>query len=341
MTFRIKNIHIFTVVMVYISIFGYLFYAKNLQTEKVAELSSQKRALSELSENFALVQGAHHKTLMGSFYRVTMLAPSQQLMGGELLSDIGVSNPYRLTRVSPLFPKLKELFSGFRTLAKEKLPLIKGLEAQSSLLSSDIEKQVAKIKSGQSERNINFLQVASSLGKLQNQVNLNFLSASLVMKNITYFMFLLKGLIFSSLTFWVLLLSFNFRRAEDGSVSMDSTKSKVALIVDDEESVWDTFEVLLDEVGYKCIFAKDGVAALDVLEGRDVDIIFSDIFMPNMGGDVLLQKLHERGINIPVILMSCDPKRPKSLEGEEAGKIFTKSELLTLLSAGSLQGIAA
>ncbi|MDA1312638.1 MAG: response regulator [Acidobacteria bacterium] len=59
--------------------------------------------------------------------------------------------------------------------------------------------------------------------------------------------------------------------------------------------------------------AADGAAALEVLSGNAVDMIFCDLNMPNMDGETFVAKkmLDERIRSIPVVIVSTDSSRDR------------------------------
>ena len=67
--------------------------------------------------------------------------------------------------------------------------------------------------------------------------------------------------------------------------------------------------------------AGDGVEALAALNGQKVDLILSDINMPNMDGLQLLGKLKsdEQYKNVPVIMVSTEGSQTKVLEAVQLG----------------------
>lgn len=83
------------------------------------------------------------------------------------------------------------------------------------------------------------------------------------------------------------------------------------LIVDDEPLVRET---LLENIEWsklhidKVLVAEDGNRALETMRSNDVDLVISDIVMPNCSGLEMVELMHSMGINIPVILISgyCD-----------------------------------
>jgi two-component system CheB/CheR fusion protein len=61
------------------------------------------------------------------------------------------------------------------------------------------------------------------------------------------------------------------------------------LIVDDSPDIIETFEMLLSFEGAEVISATSCPAALALLDGRDLDVIISDIGMPGMDGYDFIQ----------------------------------------------------
>ena len=81
------------------------------------------------------------------------------------------------------------------------------------------------------------------------------------------------------------------------------------LVVDDDLS---TRRVLLDTLSslkYQVIPAADGQEALDIYEQRseEIDLILSDIVMPEMDGRELYRKLKEKNPEVKIILMTGYP----------------------------------
>jgi two-component system response regulator PilR (NtrC family) len=66
------------------------------------------------------------------------------------------------------------------------------------------------------------------------------------------------------------------------------------LVVDDEESIREFLEIMLKKEGYEVTCAEDGHKALDLLKKKSVDLIISDLQMPNITGIELLQKVKDQ-----------------------------------------------
>ena len=80
--------------------------------------------------------------------------------------------------------------------------------------------------------------------------------------------------------------------------------SATILIVDDEESILKSLGGILEDEGYKPLFAGDGVEALAIAQREAPDVVMLDIWMPRMEGLETLQKLKEIHPGLIVIMMS-------------------------------------
>ena len=78
------------------------------------------------------------------------------------------------------------------------------------------------------------------------------------------------------------------------------------LVVEDEEMVRRWVVRVLSREGYDCIEARNGIEALRLLEQRSgrVDLLLSDVVMPEMGGRALAERVAELGYQLPVLFMS-------------------------------------
>jgi two-component system, NtrC family, response regulator PilR len=70
-------------------------------------------------------------------------------------------------------------------------------------------------------------------------------------------------------------------------------KSRV-LVVDDEESIREFLEIMLRKEGYEVTCAEDGQKALDVIKKKTIDLVISDLQMPNMTGIELLRHVRDQ-----------------------------------------------
>lgn len=84
---------------------------------------------------------------------------------------------------------------------------------------------------------------------------------------------------------------------------------KRVLFVDDLDSIRRAMKRLLERAGYHVTLAHDGQEALeDVLAGLQFDILITDLNMPYLRGDELIEKLRAAGHNEPMLVYTSAPK---------------------------------
>jgi DNA-binding response OmpR family regulator len=77
------------------------------------------------------------------------------------------------------------------------------------------------------------------------------------------------------------------------------------LLVDDDKIIRDAVSHSLRAEGFSVITAEDGIEALEIIRTKHVNLIISDIVMPNLSGLGLLSMLKKFNFyRIPVILIS-------------------------------------
>lgn len=76
------------------------------------------------------------------------------------------------------------------------------------------------------------------------------------------------------------------------------------LCVDDEVNILSSLRRLLRSTGYRILTAESGPAALRILEQEPVDLIISDMRMPEMSGAEFLALAHESWPTTPRILLT-------------------------------------
>jgi DNA-binding NtrC family response regulator len=76
------------------------------------------------------------------------------------------------------------------------------------------------------------------------------------------------------------------------------------LVIDDEKSIRNTLQEVLEYEGHKVDLATNGNEGLDLFDRGDYDIVLCDIKMPGMDGIEVLDKLHSRSHDVPIIMIS-------------------------------------
>jgi DNA-binding NtrC family response regulator len=76
------------------------------------------------------------------------------------------------------------------------------------------------------------------------------------------------------------------------------------LIVDDEEIVLRSCQRILRDDGYQIDVARDGLAALGLVNENDYDVLILDIKMPKMDGIEVLRRVKEARPDIDVVMIT-------------------------------------
>ena len=91
------------------------------------------------------------------------------------------------------------------------------------------------------------------------------------------------------------------------------------LVVEDNKKLRKLMNTYLKRNNYETFEAEDGEIALDVLEKNHIDLIITDIMMPNMDGYELTSELRQANYMIPILMVtakeSIDDKRQGFLLG--------------------------
>jgi two-component system cell cycle sensor histidine kinase/response regulator CckA len=125
------------------------------------------------------------------------------------------------------------------------------------------------------------------------------------------------------------------------AAAVDHTGAGTILLVEDEDAVRALNARMLISRGYTVIEADSGIAALRELEahGRDVDLVVSDVVMPEMDGPTLLGELRKRNPKTRFVFVSgyAEEAFKKNLpEGESfhfLPKPFTMKQLVETVKA--------
>jgi two-component system chemotaxis response regulator CheY len=97
--------------------------------------------------------------------------------------------------------------------------------------------------------------------------------------------------------------------------------SKRALTVDDSKTMRDMVTFTLKGAGFEVIEAEDGKHALTVLNGSKVDVIITDLNMPNMNGIELIRALRADANykSTPILMLTTEADDTKKQEGKSVG----------------------
>lgn len=115
--------------------------------------------------------------------------------------------------------------------------------------------------------------------------------------------------------------------------------SQIVLIVDDSASIRQMLSFTLKDAGYQVIEAVDGKDALSKINGLNINLVITDLNMPNIDGIELIKQIRNISIYkfIPILMLTTESQNDKKLAGKAAGstgwivKPFKPEQLLTVI----------
>lgn len=116
--------------------------------------------------------------------------------------------------------------------------------------------------------------------------------------------------------------------------------AKVIMTADDSASVRQMVAFTLKGAGYEVVEAVDGQDALGKLNGNAVNMLITDLNMPNMDGIELIRQVRGKSQFkfMPIIMLTTESQDSKKQEGRAAGatgwivKPFKPDQLLAVVA---------
>lgn len=100
------------------------------------------------------------------------------------------------------------------------------------------------------------------------------------------------------------------------------------LLIDDNEAFLELFTTLPETDGFDIITLTSGVKALEILAQETVDLVISDIEMPEMSGLELFNELQEKHPQIPVIMITAFGSTEEAVQAVRKGAFHYFEKLL-------------
>ncbi|MDR1797959.1 MAG: response regulator transcription factor [Clostridiales Family XIII bacterium] len=110
------------------------------------------------------------------------------------------------------------------------------------------------------------------------------------------------------------------------------------LVADDDVAIADAIEIYLAGEGYRVVKAHDGLSAVEIARGQDVNLIIMDIMMPGVDGLRATMSVREAK-DIPILMLSAKSEDADKVAGLGIGaddyvtKPFSPVELLARVKA--------
>ncbi|MEO6734540.1 MAG: response regulator [Ferruginibacter sp.] len=107
--------------------------------------------------------------------------------------------------------------------------------------------------------------------------------------------------------------------------------TNTVLIVDDSQMVLKMLGFMIKKAGYNILSADNGEGALAFFDGRDIDLVITDLNMLGMDGSLLINEIRRKEyyLYIPVVLFVADSEAGQKEIKEKAGAtmLFDKKDI--------------
>lgn len=97
--------------------------------------------------------------------------------------------------------------------------------------------------------------------------------------------------------------------------------SKTILTVDDSKSIREAVRFSLEPLGYNIVEAEDGVEGIEQLKAEKVDLVITDLNMPNMDGLEFIAEVRKYDTfnGLPLVMLTTEGQAEKMRAGKQAG----------------------
>ena len=102
---------------------------------------------------------------------------------------------------------------------------------------------------------------------------------------------------------------------------MGPKMSKTILTVDDSKSIREAVRFALEPLGYNIVEAEDGLDGIAQLEKEQVDLVITDLNMPNLDGLEFIEAVRQRDdfAGLPLVMLTTEGQADKMRRGKKAG----------------------
>ncbi len=91
------------------------------------------------------------------------------------------------------------------------------------------------------------------------------------------------------------------------------------LVIDDDSGVRQIFNDSLSEIGYEVSAVGSPCAGLDIIKKESIDLIITDIMMPEMSGIDFLRSVRSKNADLPVVMITGHPSVDVAVQAMKEG----------------------
>ncbi len=116
--------------------------------------------------------------------------------------------------------------------------------------------------------------------------------------------------------------------------------TKTILFVDDSESIREIVNFTLQNEGYNVLISENGKNALQHLDGKEINLVITDLHMPEMNGIELIKEIRKisKYQRTPILFLTTESQTEKKMEAKDAGatgwivKPFVPAKLIAAIN---------
>jgi len=116
-------------------------------------------------------------------------------------------------------------------------------------------------------------------------------------------------------------------------------KPKTILVVDDSEPIRQAVTYMLRGRGFNVLIGVDGKDALKHFDGKEIDLVITDLHMPNMDGIGLIKEVRkiDEYTRVPMLVLTTESQVSIKMEAKQAGatgwivKPFEANKLMAII----------
>jgi len=131
------------------------------------------------------------------------------------------------------------------------------------------------------------------------------------------------------------------RSSANPEVGPEAEEQSVILVAEDDEPIAETVALLLEEAGYLVMWVPNGREALDAVRRLWPSLVLTDLMMPRMGGEALIDALRalamaEHRPMPPVVLLTAT-----NVTAQQAAKLGAAAVMLKPFDIREVEGLVA
>jgi DNA-binding NtrC family response regulator len=98
-------------------------------------------------------------------------------------------------------------------------------------------------------------------------------------------------------------------------------EQRTILVVDDDQELRQSLQVLLEKQGFRALTAEDGLEAKERIDSDRPDVVIMDVMMPRLGGFPVLQHFRGEEQAPPFIMITANEQPQCKSAAEKAGAV--------------------